>query len=154
MPRSSPATVIACLLLPLALFAAGCQQGDRPELGEVQGVVTLDGSPLAGAILYFSPEGGGRPSQASTDTDGKYELVYIGTTKGAKAGKHKVRITTAYEGIDPTNPGKTVHHSEQVPAKYNQDTELIVDVLPEVNTHNFELKGRVAPKKKPERNLL
>ena len=126
----------------------GCQQGDRPELGEVNGLVTLDGAPLANAILYFSPEGGGRPSTTSTDAEGKYELTYIGTTKGAKVGKHKVRITTAYEGIDPANPSRTIHHSEQVPAKYNQDTELVVEVLPQVNVHNFDLKGRVAPKKK------
>ncbi len=145
MPRLSAAALTFCLSGLLSL-SMGCQRGDRPEIGEVTGTITLDGSPLNAALVYFSPESGGRPSQASTDKEGKYELIYIGTSKGAKVGKHKVRVTTAYEGVDPNNPSRTVYNPEQVPGKYNQDTELVVDVVPEGNVHNFDLVGRLKRK--------
>src|SRR5436190_1773515 len=112
----------------LTLLLMGCSQGDRPPIGEVTGTITLDDQPLGGAIVTFSPVGGGRPSQAMTTPEGKYELVYIGTTNGAKVGQHKISVSTSYDGDDPMT-GKTVHFPEQIPPKYNgEKTELTADV--------------------------
>ena len=58
------------LLLAVA-SAAGCggAPDDRPDLGEVSGVVTLDGAPVENAVVQFTPAAG-RPSQARTAADG------------------------------------------------------------------------------------
>lgn len=73
------------------LVAAGCGNGDRPQLGTVTGTVTLGGEPLKNVEITFSPDVG-RPSYGKTDGDGRYELDYINDTKGAKLGKHNISI--------------------------------------------------------------
>ena len=118
-----------------ALLAAGCGgggAGDQPELGQVSGVVTLDGQPLPNATVEFSPEQG-RPSIGKTDEEGHYELQYTQDETGAKIGPHKVRIRT----FDYATPDA----AERVPAKYNEQTELTADVTPGSNTIPFELES-------------
>ncbi len=127
--------------IAILLLATGCQKTDQPPLGTVHGVVTLDGQPLPNAIVYFSPDGGGRVSQDMTDANGEFDLVYIGSTLGAKTGPHSVRITTAYDGFDEAS-GQTVERPELVPKRYNgTQTELKAEVKPGRNTINFDLKS-------------
>lgn len=127
--------------IAILLLGVGCQKTDQPPLGKVHGVVTLDGQPLPNAIVYFSPDGGGRVSQDMTDAKGEFDLVYIGSTLGAKTGPHSVRITTAYDGFDEAS-GQTVERPELVPKRYNgTQTELKADVKPGRNTINFDLKS-------------
>jgi hypothetical protein len=109
---------------------AGCSQSStRPELAPVKGRVTLDGQPLAGALVLFRAESGGRSSRATTGNDGRYELVYLRDVKGAQLGKHTVKITTAMEGSP----------HERVPAKYNKNSVLTVEVPCPDNTADFTL---------------
>lgn len=112
------------------VFAGGCGHGDRPTLGMVSGMVTLNGRPLSGARLIFEPLEGGRASVGKTDEDGKYELIYIRKDKGAKVGKHKVQIVSDTDG------------SENIPARYNTQTTLEADVKSGVNDCNFTLTSR------------
>jgi hypothetical protein len=122
------------------ILAVGCNKTDQPPLGSVRGRVTLDGIPLDGAIVYFSPVEGGRVSQDRTDPKGDFNLIYIGTTRGAKTGKHAVRITTAYESVDAS--GQMVEHEEVVPKRYNgKDTVLTADIKPGSNVVDFDLKS-------------
>jgi hypothetical protein len=79
--------MLACVLL---LFA-GCQRGDRPELGQVRGTVTLGGKPLPGVQVVFHPTKG-HISCATTDRDGHYNLIYLRDDYGAIVGKHRVQI--------------------------------------------------------------
>ena len=60
------------LLFTVALI--GCQSSDQPPLSKVSGVVTLDGKPLDGVAIQFSPVGGGRPSIGMTDANGSKAL--------------------------------------------------------------------------------
>ncbi len=104
----------------------GCfDQGDRPDLGEVTGVVTLDGEPLANASIAFTMEGF-RPSVGHTDSEGKYELIYIRDTKGAAVGTHTVRI-------------RQFGSRGRVPARYDMESELTGEVKPGENVINFTL---------------
>ena len=130
------------LLAGLLLIPVGCSKTDRPPIGTVTGMVYLDGQPLDGAIVFFSPDDRGRVSECMTKKDGSYDLVYIGKTHGAKVGKHHVSITTAYEGVD-TETGKTIVKKEVVPRKYNGgSSELVVDVKPGRNVHDFKLESK------------
>jgi hypothetical protein len=121
------------LLACLCLTAPGCSRSDRPPLGNVAGTVTLDGKPLAEAIVVFKPVQPGRASQATTDDAGHYEIVYLGDVAGAAVGTHTVRIITANE----KNGGK-----ERLPGRYNAETTLSADVKSGANTLDFELTSR------------
>jgi len=121
-----------CLLAVLAGVACcGCSGNDRPRLGRVSGIVTLDDRPLAGAAVVFTPIAGGRQSMALADADGRFELLYIRDIKGAKLGRHRVRVTTATED----SPGETL------PARYNRETILSAEVTPGANTVALRLES-------------
>ncbi|WP_417382730.1 carboxypeptidase-like regulatory domain-containing protein [Gimesia sp.] len=81
------------LLVTLSVYCLGCSGGDSVDLGTVSGVITMDGAPLPDAIVVFVPEKG-NPSTGRTDSSGKYELSYLGDSKGAIVGSHKVKVTT------------------------------------------------------------
>mgnify|MGYP003662987241 CR=1 FL=1 len=127
-------TFLLCTLF-LTIVGCGGQAGDQPDLGSVTGTVTLDEKPLAGVVVVFSPEKG-RSSVGTTDSDGKYELIYVGDTKGANIGTHKISITTALgetadEGAAPVK--------ETIPAKYNTQTTLTEEVKAGDNVIDLKL---------------
>lgn len=113
-----------CLaMLATASLIAGCGAGDRPETGEVTGKVMRGATPVVGARVYFTPVDGGRTSEATTQGDGSYELVYLRDIKGAKIGEHKVRITT-FDPPEVTDDGKKVGgRPEEIPSQYSGGEE-------------------------------
>lgn len=140
-------------LLALSLFCLcqlGCgSNGDQPELGTVNGTVTLDGQPLVGVAVVFQPDNG-RPSRGMTDAEGKYELTYIRQTKGAKVGPHRVEVAPNEEGgVEETESnagegpaaGTKPSSKPSVPARYNSKSELKVEVKSGANKIDFELKS-------------
>lgn len=145
-----------CIPLLLAAALIGC--GDSgPELGEVEGVVTLDGKPLSNAVVTFSPQGGGPNGIAKTGTDGKYQLMTAGKL-GAVLGGHKVSIIVVPEDPPPMEsiPSDDPRYQERmnessatyrpppvtpVPERYNVQTELTEQVESGSNTIDFDLKS-------------
>lgn len=140
-------------LFLLCLFLTGCGgKGDRPELGEVTGTVTMDGQPLSGVTVVFTPDDG-RPARGKTDAEGKYELTYIGQTRGAKLGHHRVEIASSEEGEEdaeaatagestaaaksPAKPGKV-----KIPARYNAKSVLEAEVKAGPNVFDFKLESK------------
>ena len=115
----------------LLTTVVGCDRGDRPLLGEVAGVVTVDGQPAAGMGVLFS-QAGFRSSYGYTNENGEYELKYIRDTMGAVVGMNKVRIKyIVQEGRQ---------RPRQLPEKYNRKTELSANVKPGSNVFNFALE--------------
>lgn len=124
-------------LVSLLMFGCG-GPSDQPQLVDVTGHVTLDGEPLAGALVLFGPEEG-RSSFAYTDEEGHFELMYLADTAGAVTGLHKVSITAAPEEEEEPDPGSEPV-VEPVPAKYNTATTLTrVVEAGEDNDFTFEL---------------
>ncbi|QDT94961.1 carboxypeptidase regulatory-like domain-containing protein [Gimesia aquarii] len=126
-------TMIA--VLPI-LTACSPTPEDQPEVGFVTGIVVLDGEPVTGAVVDFAPASG-RPSSGITDKEGRYELAYNPTTKGAKIGKHTVRISTQRYIENPD--GSTSEQTEIIPEKYNDQSTLTVEVKPGENDFPFSL---------------
>lgn len=121
--------LIASLLL--ATSFAGCGgSGDMPALGEVYGKVTVDGVPVAGINILFSPETG-RAAGGVTESDGSYELVYLDGYSGCKIGPAKVTFEWS-PGVEPT---------VAVPAKYMQDG-FSVEVKAGSNELNFPMDSK------------
>ena len=132
--RSIAAITSGLLLAACTLFVAGCGgAADAPDLGQVVGTVTLDGQPLPGAIIQFSPQEG-RPSTATTDEAGYYELKYSQDEAGAKVGPHTVSIST-FSYSTPDVP-------EKLPARYNAQTTLTATVEAGENTIPFDLQSK------------
>lgn len=110
-----------CVCLGAVLLLSGCGGGapnDQPDLGQVKGVVRLNGMPLPDAQVKFRPVEGGRSSTAVTKADGSYELTYLREAMGAKIGEHLVQITT-FEAPTMEDNGKLVGgKKELLPENY------------------------------------
>ena len=143
-------SLLACLLL----VPAGCGGGDSGvQTVPVSGTVTLDGQPLAGAMVRFEPTGAGGStaegwidSSGITDAQGRYTLSTPDGMSGAVVGTHKVSITTAPPSgpVDFSTEGQTTAPAKEViPARYNSQTELTFEV-PKGGTDaaNFDLTSK------------
>lgn len=147
VPRPSDATWPgwlrpATVLLGSLVAALGCSRGDAPDLGRVEGTVTLDGAPLADAFVEFRPDHG-RPSSCRTDEQGRYRPIYIRAVAGVRLGLGTVIISTARDeqpALDPDGM-PVAGMPERLPARYNADSMLRVDVRPGTNTFDFALES-------------
>lgn len=85
---------------------AGC--GPRgPDVQLVEGFVTLDGSPCAGAIVGFSPVAGGMPATGRTGPDGSYRITAVRGGRehgGTTVGEYLVTIDKMELLPPPPNP--------------------------------------------------
>ena len=102
----------------------------------VSGRVRIDGLPLAGATITFTPIAlPGPASVGVTDKDGKYTLKVVGTeVLGAAVGKYRVSISTA-----ATADGR----QERVPAKYNSNSYLFYEIYaPRTANADIDLTSR------------
>jgi hypothetical protein len=118
----------AALFGTFALILTGC--GNGLDLASVTGQVTKNGQPQSKVWVEFVPVAGGRPAEARTDGEGRYELSYTGTEKGAKIGKHRVTLMSGgdVDGRDnELSPRVKVHTDE-------------VEVEDGANEFNFEIK--------------
>ena len=135
-PPHRLALVAACCLV-----AIGC--GGRSDVGRVDGVITLDGVPLAGAHVTFQPTSGGPPSRAITDAAGRYELRYSRALAGARVGDHEVTISTLDKGNPDAEPPRPPR-PERVPDCYNRRTTLTASVACGGSRFDFQLTGSTA----------
>ncbi len=88
--------VVALLALGV-LSVLGCGSGPG-DLNPVSGKVTLDGEPLAGATVSFSPvsDDSGRPAVGTTNEQGVYELTDMRFSQagpGVAPGEYQVTIS-------------------------------------------------------------
>lgn len=144
----------------LLLAMAGCGRKESgvkvpEELAAVTGVVTMDGQPLAGAAVLFTPgpDTHGQGAFGVTDADGKYELTHYSNKKGIPPGRYMVVISkyTLADG-SPIPEGQTAadaNASESIPAAYSDanNTQLSAEVPSGGKTFDFELKKDAKVKK-------
>lgn len=117
--------IVGLAFLPL-IATVGCG-GSDPNLGQVEGVVRLDGQPLADATLIFV-QGQGRPAAGVTDAEGRYRVSLGGKRVGTAAGINRVQISTA-RGPSETADGTPLPAiAERVPTAYNAESTLVVEV--------------------------
>lgn len=108
----------------------------------VEGVVTLDGSPVPSGSISFVPADGGPSAYARSDTSGHYE-VYTGSEAGLPPGDYEVtvvareapKVKQSKDG-GPPPPGKQL-----TPPWYasSASTPLNFSVQPGSNDVNLEL---------------
>ncbi len=154
--RTQTGFVLAWICLQ---FIAGCG-GVAPTanystvtLLRVSGSVTLDGNPLPAAVVTFDAEDG-QFSYGLTDSNGKFSLQFDSAKSGVTPGKKTVRISTTRKilglnskeeggGEDGGGEGESSKTSprptELVPARYNQKSELSVEVSSSKKHFEFPL---------------
>lgn len=90
--------VYACTLASLLLAMTACSSSNIPTY-PITGKVTKAGKPIAGATVFFFPQGGTKqfqelvPPRGTTRSDGTFSLETFGENDGAPAGAYKVTIT-------------------------------------------------------------
>jgi hypothetical protein len=124
----------------MGLVVSGCSGGDELPREAVSGTVTLDGQPLPGGVIQFTPaspdipQGGGSPI-----TGGRFSIA---RAQGLVPGSYRVTINAASSETvvpkgEPVEPGKpaepgrptrTARPKELIPAKYNAQSELKAEV--------------------------
>jgi hypothetical protein len=150
----SHAIVGISVLVSLALI--GCGGGNKylPELGQVHGVVTLDGKPIEGIVVQFNPivstttpepTERGRKRVASggssgvTDKNGEYRLTFDGSTAGAEVGPHDVKVVD----IPPAEADDSkIVRKPRIPLKYLVGNPLRFEVEPGDNSFDIALKSK------------
>lgn len=136
----------------LALAFVGCNKG--PNTQYVEGTVTLDGQPLAGASVTFVPvsEGTGETAGGFSDDNGVYRLssLYGQGGKGALAADYVVLVSKSKtvplaKPIKYDDGTETTETSEQILNPIYRDktkTPLKFSVKPGRNNINLELLGK------------
>lgn len=141
---------VSLLSVCAVLWLPGCGGGmdDMPDIGQVSGVITLNGKPGTELMVTFQPENG-RPSYATTDETGAYELTYNSDVSGAKIGSNLVTISSASgENEDYGDGGSgeegSLEEADAIPAKYNTlastNPEMTVEVKAGSNEFNWDVK--------------
>lgn len=106
--RSRGSVVVAVVLGASLAGCGGHAQRSAVPLYPVAGKVTLDGAPLAGAVVEFLPEGETRGQGASgpTGADGSYTLSTPFGEPGVTSGRYRVTIRKLVNASppDPSDP--------------------------------------------------
>jgi hypothetical protein len=124
--------------------------------------VTLEGKPLARAVVAFLPTFSvGTHSVGETKADGTYELAHLGQPG---AGRGEYRVVVSYI-VGPDGkvadlesrsldyiPVELNNGKELLPPRYSNfsQTELRATVVPGCPPINFELKGSLLPPPLPD----
>lgn len=146
--------VLSCVPLLLLVGCSTAPQMDysKADLVEVTGTVTMDGAPLAFAVLSFdSPDG--QFSYAMTDEAGSYRLQFDMNKTGCTKGPKVVQISTSRKilGLNVADEGEGAEEeegeggqrpsTETVPACYNKESVLTAEVSASKTTFDFDLKS-------------
>ncbi|EAQ81948.1 carboxypeptidase-like regulatory domain-containing protein [Blastopirellula marina] len=75
-----------------AMILTGCSSNLLPGGVEAKGIVLLDGVPLEGATVIFSPSGDGRSANAMTNEAGEFSLGTLEPADGILPGDYQVAI--------------------------------------------------------------
>jgi hypothetical protein len=116
------------------LLIGGCE---KPTKGVVTGAVKVDGTPVQTGSIAFFPTDGKSATAGAEILDGNYTAaVPFGTAKveirvPKVVGKKKLYDT-------PDSPMKEIM-VESLPAKYNDASELTLDVKPGENRQDYDL---------------
>ncbi|MDR1923615.1 MAG: Ig-like domain-containing protein [Planctomycetaceae bacterium] len=139
--------------LSAVLVLCGCSpKATLSGLAPVQGVVTLDGNPVEGAIVSFSPlqsNGEMRAAAGQTDAQGKFLMTTLSPQDGVTPGKFAVTvikyekygppplkvINESGEDVTPPHPEKNV-----LPKKYEtRETSDIQVTIPDSGDKNITI---------------
>jgi hypothetical protein len=120
--------LLAAIVLP------GCSD---PTVGVVSGTITIDGAAVKSGSIAFFPIDGKSPTSGAEIVEGRYSVTVAPGTASVEIRVPKViGQKKLYDA--PNSPVKEVM-TELLPAKYNDASELTLDVKPGKNQKDFPL---------------
>ncbi len=142
---------IGCLTLT---FLIGCSQvPDGPATVDAEGVVTLDGTPVAGAaVVFVAADGSSNSASALSDPQGKFSLNAFDYKTGAVPGIYRAIVTKNEEVTTAEGQleGEEAEHAAEgdsqqlgvknvMPSKYQQPSAELEFTIPESGTKDLKL---------------
>lgn len=131
------------LAVAVVIVSLGCEQQTGPQTYPATGTVTLNGTPVADALVVFTPRNSdgqsALASQAQTDAEGRFEMrTYLGEDDykvGIQPGEYVVTVTKLEVVQDMRRQPKHL-----LPRKYSlpATTDLVASVA-EAAANDFEL---------------
>ncbi len=122
------------VVLAVLALVGGCK---KRTTGTVSGVVTIDGTPVKTGAISFFPTNRKAATAGGEITDGQYSAeVAPGVAKVEIRVPKVVGQKKLYN--TPDSPVRPIM-AEVLPAKYNDETQLTVDVQLGTNQHDFPL---------------
>ncbi|MFN0196088.1 MAG: carboxypeptidase regulatory-like domain-containing protein [Planctomycetaceae bacterium] len=96
-------SILSLVVLAGLMGCGGETAKELPKTQPVSGVVTLDGQPLAGAVVTFIPTDAttGVECVGQTDESGKYSPTQTRGSEGVPTGTYKVTISRFLRGGKP-----------------------------------------------------
>jgi hypothetical protein len=129
---------LVVVAIVLCLPIAGCNQG--PPYGDITGQVTLDDQPVETGSIRLIPIDGNTASGGAAIEHGHYTATHVPVNKfrvEINAGKGPAMPP----GADPLKY-QGVMGVEIIPAQYNTQSKLTLDVKEGSNQHDFTLAGK------------
>jgi hypothetical protein len=127
----------------LALMATGCAEG--LDLHPVSGTITVDGKPVEGARVVFTPETVDATLAAGrTDAQGRYTLRTL-EKQGAMKSKYKVTVSLTRTVGERKNPDsdEDLPMVYVVPKKYSSvETSGLQAEVPGQESYDFSLDSK------------
>lgn len=130
---------IVGLVAVTLLSLAGCENTGGKSA--VSGSVSLKGEPLnKGTITFLLPEAK-TPTAEALIENGKYALPAV---SGLLPGKYRVKISAIEEFVitpeDYAAGKQPPPNRERIPAKYNTDSQEMVEVVKGKNQFDFQIE--------------
>lgn len=103
------------------LSVTGCGGSNLPKTVPAEGVVTLDGTPVADATITFISEGTTYHATGNTNAEGKFSMRAFQEKTGAVPGNYKVEIMKSVQGKASSSNNDepvTLDVRNELPGKY------------------------------------
>ena len=128
MPKKALAAALA-----FALSAASCSSNN--PLITISGNVTLDGAPVQDGDILFTPTDAQFGSEAAKIKDGVYQA-------NLRPGQSKVQIRASRPVPGKKGPMGEQLIEDYIPPKYNDQSNLSIDVSRTQRKHDFQLQSK------------
>jgi hypothetical protein len=115
----------------------GCSE---PTVGTVSGTITVDGAPVKSGSIAFFPVDGRSSTSGAEIVDGQYTAT---VAPGSARVEIRVSKVVGQKKLydTPDSPVQPIM-AESLPTKYNDATELTLDVKLGENRQNYDLKTK------------
>lgn len=122
--RRADISVLAVFGAMLLVAGSGCAIG-AAKLVQTEGMVTLDGVPVAGAMVTFHPDGErGSVATGLTDSDGAFQLQTYAAADGVLPGNYKVTVSkTEAMAAAPTGNDSAKQKEWMMKTMFNRPTK-------------------------------
>ena len=111
---------VSLFVLLLLVTVTGCPSGpDLPPTVPAEGIVTLDGTPVADATIVFIADTGTYNATGVTKQDGSFQMKAFDQKSGIVVGSYKVEINkTVIESAGEKGGESNVNIKMGLPKKY------------------------------------